>query len=145
MAIRASYFSFINQGRRVTCLGCYLIRVADKCGVFVIPALFIGLKVNGIEASAAYGSARLMSYKFQVHVARAILVSATKLRFMGSYSDALALRSARTSLAYVPRGEPSKLDERDNVFQIRCKDKGLEEEYCGFMLPFATIRYNICR
>ena len=46
------------------------------------------------------------------HVARAILVSATKLRFMGSYSDALALRSARTALAYVPRGEPSKLDER---------------------------------
>ena len=40
------------------------------------------------------------------------LVSATKLRFMGSYSDALALRSARTALAYVPRGEPSKLDER---------------------------------
>ena len=46
------------------------------------------------------------------HVVRAILVSATKLRFMGSYSDALTLRSARTSLAYVPRGEPSKLDER---------------------------------
>ena len=46
------------------------------------------------------------------HVVRAILVSATKLRFMGSYSDALTLRSARTTLAYVPRGEPSKLDER---------------------------------
>ena len=46
------------------------------------------------------------------HVVRAILVSATKLRFMGSYSDALTLRTARTSLAYVPRGEPSKLDER---------------------------------
>ena len=49
---------------------------------------------------------------YTCHVVRAILVSATKLRFMGSYSDALTLRSARTSLAYVPRGEPSKLDER---------------------------------
>ena len=32
------------------------------------------------------------------------LVSATKLRFMGSYPDALALRSANTALVYVPRG-----------------------------------------
>ena len=32
------------------------------------------------------------------------LVSATKLRFMGSYPDALALRSANTTLVYVPRG-----------------------------------------
>ena len=46
------------------------------------------------------------------HSLPAILVSATKLCFMGSYSDALALRSARTLLAYVPRGEPSKLDGR---------------------------------
>ena len=39
------------------------------------------------------------------HVVRAILVSATKLRFMGSYSDALTLRSAKTSF-YVPRESP---------------------------------------
>ena len=32
------------------------------------------------------------------------LVSATKLRFMGSYPDALALRSANTTLVYVPMG-----------------------------------------
>ncbi len=32
------------------------------------------------------------------------LVSATKLRFMGSYPDALALRSANTALVYVPMG-----------------------------------------
>ena len=32
------------------------------------------------------------------------LVSATKLRFMRSYPDALALRSANTTLVYVPRG-----------------------------------------
>jgi hypothetical protein len=46
------------------------------------------------------------------HVVRAILVSASKLHFEGSYSDALTLRSARTLFAYVPMGEPSKLDER---------------------------------
>ena len=37
------------------------------------------------------------------HVVRAILVSASKHHFEGSYSDALTLRSAKTSF-YVPRG-----------------------------------------
>ena len=40
------------------------------------------------------------------HVVRAILVSASKLHFEGSYSDALTLRSARTLFAYVPRESP---------------------------------------
>ena len=46
------------------------------------------------------------------HVVRAILVSASKLHFEGSYSDALTLRSAKTSF-YVPRFESaSKPAER---------------------------------
>ena len=40
------------------------------------------------------------------------LVSASKLRFMGSYPDALALRSANTALVYIPRGNIVLLPSR---------------------------------
>lgn len=48
------------------------------------------------------------------------LVSATKLRFMGSYPDALALRSANTALVYVPRGNIILLPYKKHVIFVGC-------------------------
>ena len=46
------------------------------------------------------------------------LVSATKLRFMGSYPDALALRSANTALVHVPRGNIIRLLTKNTGFAL---------------------------
>ena len=68
VAIRAPYLGFVNQRWRIIHLGINLIRVADESSVFIIPALFVGLEVNAIEASAANITAEMiMSYKFQIH------------------------------------------------------------------------------
>lgn len=68
VAIRAPYSGFINQRKWVVRSENQLIRVADACRAFVIPALFVGLKVNGIEASSVDIPANLiMSYKSKIH------------------------------------------------------------------------------
>ena len=69
VAIRAPYLGFVNQRWRIIHLGINLIRVADTCQSLIIPSLFIGLKVDAIDGSAACIAAMLiMSYKLSVHI-----------------------------------------------------------------------------
>lgn len=68
VAIHTPDFCRIDKRQRVNIAVGELIRVADGCQGFIIPALLIGLKVNGIEFPAADVPAELMmSDKFQIH------------------------------------------------------------------------------
>ena len=73
------------------------------------------------------------------------LVSATKLRFMGSYPDALALRSANTTLVYVPMGniilpayKNTSLHDLQKIVPLCCTSKKWP---CG-VLSFFRVTKN---
>ena len=67
MAIHTPNSSRENQRKR-RCAGRSLICIADRRKGFVVPALFIGLKVNAIESSSADVSAGvIMTDIFEVH------------------------------------------------------------------------------
>ena len=67
-AVNTPHAYGINKRHREQCTGTDLVHVADKSQVFVIPALLIGLQVNGIErASLQLAPLTLVSDVFQVH------------------------------------------------------------------------------
>ena len=90
-----SQFTTIVAARRansVENMHCTAVRAYSQCRCFnYVMGTTFGL------TGVALSSFRMC------HVALAILVSASKLRFNGSYLDALALRSANTALVFVPR------------------------------------------
>lgn len=67
-AVNTPHAYGINKRRREQCTGTDLVHVSNHFQVFVIPALLIGLQVNGIErASLQLAPLTLVSDVFQVH------------------------------------------------------------------------------
>ena len=67
-AVNTSHAYGINKRRRERLTGTGLVHVADKSQVFVIPALLIGLKVDGIERTPLQlPPVTLVSDVFEIH------------------------------------------------------------------------------
>ena len=67
-AVNTSHAYGIDKRRWKQFIGTGLVHVADDCQGFVIPALLIGLKVNGIErASLQLPPWTLVSDVFEIH------------------------------------------------------------------------------
>lgn len=71
IAVDAHYICLVDERQRKAVAAGNLVSVADRCQMFVVVPLLIGLKVNAVQCPAPQLTARLqMSDKLQVHSCR---------------------------------------------------------------------------